>query len=90
VESSGGAIKVTGTTATSQKITNALIYIPHVYWYAPTTAGHLCNLVGKNGEPIITMKCESDGISQQWMIDMAIEGIYCDDMDSGTLFIMRH
>ena len=89
VENSGGAIKVTGTTTSKVKITDTLIDIFSVYWYNPTTAGHLCNLIGKNDEPIITMRCEADNISQQWRIDMPISGVYCDDMDSGTLFIMR-
>ena len=89
VENSGGAIKVTGTTTGNQKITDTLIDIFSVYWYQPATAGHLCNLIGPNSEPIITMRCESDNISQQWVIGMVVPGIYCDDMDSGTLFIMR-
>ena len=89
LDDSGGAIKVTGTTDAKAKITDGLIDIISVYWYNPTNDGQLCNLTGKNDEPIITMRCEADGISQQWPIGMVIQGIYCDDMDSGTLFIMR-
>jgi hypothetical protein len=89
VEDSGGAIKVTGTATSSEKITDALIDISSIYWLQPTTAGHLCNLIGKNSQPIISMRCESDNISQQWDINIVVDGIYCDDMDSGTLYIYR-
>ena len=89
--SEGSVIKVTGTATSSEKITDKLTYVRSVYWYAPSAAAHLVNLVDKEGFPIITMKGTVDGSdagqSQQWIINAACNGIYCDDMDSGTLFI---
>jgi len=87
----GGCIKVTGTTDESGLINAGVTYIRGVYWYSPTDAAHLLNLVDGDGGPIITMIGDSDGDtnpnSQQWIIDHVFDGIYCDDMDSGTLFI---
>ena len=84
-------IKVTGDTATSAKIIDRLVFVKSIIWYLPTNAAHLVNLIDKNGGPIITMIADANGDTaaetQQWTINSQFEGIYSDDMDSGTLFI---
>ena len=87
----GSCFKVTGDTDTNGEITGDLTYVKSVYWYTPGAAAHLVNLIDKEGGPIITMIGDSTGDtnanSQQWDINVAFDGIYCDDMDSGTLYI---
>lgn len=80
-------IKVTGDTNTSTEVFADLVFIKHVYWYNPTTAGHLLAIKDKNGKDIILMRCESNNQSQVWPIITKVNGIYIDDMDSGTLYI---
>jgi hypothetical protein len=80
-------IVVTGTATTSEEIKNDLSRIRVVYWYKPTTAGHLLNLTDKDGNVILPLECESNGVSL-WraLYDLPVDGIFCDDMDSGTLY----
>ena len=88
---SGSCIKVTGTTDESGEITDKITFIKSVYWYKPTGAAHLAVLVDSDGGPIITMVGDSNGNtnpnSQQWDVNAAFYGIFCDDLDSGTLYI---
>jgi hypothetical protein len=83
----GNPITVTGTTATDQEIRGDFVSLKFVYWYNPTTAGHLCNLVDSNGDIIIPMRAVTDNDTQMWPIFRRCEGIHCDDMDSGTLLL---
>ncbi|NIT55412.1 MAG: hypothetical protein GWN00_03995 [Aliifodinibius sp.] len=80
-------IKVTGTTGTSSEVFGDQIFVKHIYWFNPTTAGHLCTIVDKNGKTIIPMRCESDAVSQIWPIISVCDQIHITDMDSGTLMI---
>ena len=59
----------------------------YVYWYNPTTAGHLLSLIDSKGDDIVVARCESDGESQWLPVYTKFNDIYCDDMDSGTLYI---
>ena len=87
----GSCFKVTGTTAASTKITDEIVYVKSVYWYKPTNAAHLLNLIDKEGGPIITMDGNGLGTgnptSHQRIVESVFNGIYCDDLDSGTVFI---
>lgn len=80
-------IKVTGTTNVTQEIIADLIFIKQVYWYAPTTVGHICSLKNKVGNDILIMACETGSGSLFFPLDTTFDGIYCDDMDSGTLYV---
>ena len=88
---SGSPIKVTGTTNTHDEIlfpTQGVgVFIRRVYWYVPATAGHLLALKTKDGSDILLMRCEADSISQSVQLESYFPNIYCDDMDSGTLYI---
>ena len=82
-------IKVTGTTAADQEIVAGgnPVGLKLVYWYNPTSEGDLCNLVDSNGVEILPMRAEKDGDTQMWPIFKYVDGIHCDDMDSGTLYL---
>lgn len=88
----GNPIRVTGTTdinAVIYKPTSQVVYIRRVYWFNPTTTGHLCTLKDENGKYIIEMRAEANNGSQWHEIDVAFRSIYCDDMDSGTVYIYQ-
>ena len=79
--------KITGTTTTNDKITDDQAYIKRVYWYNPTTEGHLVALKDINGNYIAQLICEGDNESLWYPVYWTYTGVYCDDMDSGTLYI---
>lgn len=84
----GNPIVVTGTTGTSEKITDSMnIYVKMVYWYNPTGAGDLLSLTDKNGNALVPARCEVANESQWLPVFSSFSGIYVDDMDSGTLYI---
>ena len=83
----GVPIVVTGTTSANQAICDDVVYVKFVYWFNPTTAGHLLTLKQKGGEVILPLRCESDGVSQTFPLESKFSSIYCDDMDSGQLYI---
>jgi len=88
-DTNGTPIKVTGTTNSDTEIVpeTKLIYVKYVYWYNPTTTGHLCHITDGQGRSIIKMRAETDGDTQMWPIGSSFYGLRCDDMDSGTLYI---
>lgn len=85
----GNPIRATGTTAVSQAVIapSQAVYVNRIYWFNPTTAGHLCTLKDSRGNFITELRAESNNGSQQIEIDAYFDDIYCDDMDSGTLYI---
>jgi len=80
-------IKVTGTTDASAKVTDRLGYVKFIHWYNVTTSGHLLSLTDKNGTEVVKLKAEKDGDTITYPVLQEMAGIYCDDMDSGTLYI---
>lgn len=88
----GNPIRVTGTTDTSgivYKPNGPVIHIKRIYWFNPTTAGDLCTLKDEFGKYIIEMRAEANAGSQWHEIDVSYRNIYCDNMDSGTLYIYQ-
>jgi hypothetical protein len=83
----GNILKVTGTANSSEDITTDYVALKWVYWFNPTTTGHLCNLTDNNGNDIHPMRANTNNDTQEWPIYKYVEGISCDDMDSGTLYI---
>ena len=82
-------IKVTGTAATDTKIVpkGTHVFIRFIRWYKPTTSGHLCHITDANTNTIIKMNATSANDTQMWPIYNTYDGIRCDDMDSGELYI---
>ncbi len=80
-------IVVSGTTSSNDLVLGVPVYIKFVYWYNPTTAGHLLSLKDENGSVIVPGRCEADAKSQWFPIFTRFSAIYCDDMDSGTAYI---
>jgi len=89
--SKGNPIIVTGTTNTNDTvIDNGLggaVFIKFIKWHKPTTVGHLVTLKDKNGRVIVPFECEVVNESQWAPIWSSFQNIYCDDMDSGTIYI---
>ena len=83
-------IIVTGTTATSDDITEDNITIIGLYWLQPTTQGHKLALQDKNGVEKFEFYCDDANSSQ--LVDfpkgLYSQGLYSDDMDSGTLYVL--
>ena len=86
-DANSNPIKVTGTTSTSESISTKLTFIKFVYWFQPTTKGHLLSLKDTNGNIITQGYCEGANESQWLPVFGAFKGITCDDMDSGSLYI---
>jgi len=89
VAQKGNPIRVTGTTDTSNEIHNGreAIYVGKVYWFAPSTAGHLLTLQTSKGIYIAELRCDADNVSVELDVCAYFDDIYCTDMDSGTLYI---
>ena len=78
---------VTGTATSREEIYPGNVYVKFALWYKPTTIGHLVALQNARGEEITHRYCDAANESQDVPIFNRCDGIYCDDMDSGTLFI---
>ena len=81
-------IKVTGTNSSAEAVYTGResIYIKRIYWYLATTATHKLSVKDKNGRQIAIMNCETNGTSQVLDIEMNVDDIYIDDMDSGEVY----
>jgi len=87
VSKEGNPIKVTGTTSSAEAIITKKSYVKFIYWLKPSTEGHLLTLKNKDGGEIAALRCETDDESQVFPIVSQVPDLYCDDMDSGTLYI---
>ena len=87
VENTINPIKCTGTASADEEILGRPAYIKFIYWYNPSTEGHLLALKDPSGEDIVVARCEADNESQWLPVFTRFNGIHCDDMDSGTLYI---
>ena len=89
--SEGNPIIVTGTTSTSDKVIDkglgGAVFIKFIKWHKPTTIGHLVTLKDANGRVIVPFYCEVADESQWAPMWSSFQNIYCDDMDSGILYI---
>ena len=68
-------------------VTPKLLLVRAVYWYNPATAGDLANFVDNYGNVIIPLRCEVDNQSLFYELNIMCDGINCDDLDSGTVYI---
>ncbi len=87
VDNDGSPIVCTGDTATDQEILDRAAYIKFVYWYKPTTVGHLLSLKNRDGIIIVPAYCDVADRGQWLPVFTQYNSIHCDDMDSGTLYI---
>ena len=85
----GNPIRITGTTDVSAEVydENSLVKIKHLYWFNPTTAGHLCTLKDRDGNYIAELRAEADNGSERLDINAVFNSVYLSDLDSGTLYI---
>ena len=89
---SGNPLKVTGTTDTSERITDSEVMIQGILWTGATTDGHLCSLTDKAGRQLwkgqmTTTKLTEDIYKEFPRGLYSSDGIYINDMDSGELYI---
>jgi len=94
IEKLGFPIKVTGTTATDETVIDNTDLrnagsprISHIYWYKPTTAGHLLSVKASTGKEICKAVCEASNQSVIIPILAQFYDIVIDDMDSGEVQI---
>ena len=89
IDSAVNPIKVTGDTAADTEILaeGKLAHVKYIRWYKPTTAGHLCHVTDASRQTIIKMNAEAANDTQMWPIYTTYEGLRCDDLDSGELYI---
>jgi hypothetical protein len=84
-------IVVTGTTAASDDIKSSGNWvISKLYWLQPTTQAHKLALQDGNGRELFEFYCQTANSSQAFDFPNGLSaqnGIYSDDMDSGTLYI---
>ena len=83
-------IVVTGTTDATDDIKTTTVLISQLYWLQATTGGHLLSLQDGNGRQLFAFYCTTANTSQTFLFDpplIATDGLYCDDMDSGTLYV---
>lgn len=84
-------IVVTGTTTSSTAIVASGRYqINRLHWLNATAQGMKLALQDGTGHELWEFYCDNDGESLSVSFDpplRAVDGIYSDDMDSGTLYI---
>ena len=85
-------IIVTGTTASKDDIkASGQWHITGITWLQPTTQGHKVAIQDGNGKELYEFYCQTANSSQSEKFEksplQAFDGIYSDDMDSGTLYV---
>ena len=84
-------IVVTGTSAASAAIESSGTWlISKLYWLNPATQGDKLALQDGDGKELFEFYAQTVNSSQEVSFRTPLEarnGIYCDDMDSGTLYI---
>jgi len=92
VQVMGNPIRITGTTDVDSEVWDSdqtLMHIKHIYWFNPTTAGHLCTLKDRDGKFIAELRAEGNNQSERLDIGAAFNSVYLTDLDSGTLYIYQ-
>ena len=66
-------------------------HIKRVYWYNPTTAGHLLEILAASGDHHLIARCEVDGQSQWFDLDGEVwKDFKVSNLDSGTVYIYTY
>jgi hypothetical protein len=83
-----GVLRVTGTTSTPSSLFTDRRKINHIYWYRPTTAGHILSFLTNSDKDFLQFYAHSANYSQQIpLYGHDVTGLKIDDMDSGTVYI---
>lgn len=80
-------IIVTGTTDTATVVVDRAMYVRNVYWYKPSTLGHLMSLTDPNGRVVAKGCCALADEGVTIPVFNVFDGLYCDDLDSGEIYI---
>jgi len=89
IDKLGSPIKITGTTATSTEVygPSPKTFVKWVYWYNAGSSGDKARVKDGLGRVIIQMRARNNNDIQCWPVWQGCEGVYVDDLDSGTLYI---
>jgi hypothetical protein len=92
VTENGRVIQVTGTTAVSQVVSASNVKITKIIWNAPTADGHKLSMTDVDGNTIFLNEADTNFLGTNLSEDfphpgIISNGIYIDDMDSGTVLI---
>lgn len=63
------------------------IYVEALYWFNPTTAGHLFSITDRNSKVIFEGRCEVNAQSQYFRVENWFDGMTIGTLSSGTLYI---
>ena len=80
-------IVVTGTTAASNKIIDHQGFVKFIRWYKPTAVGHIVSITNQYGDRVTKEYCMQANLSVDIPVFSICDGLYCDDLDSGELYI---
>ena len=88
----GNPLKITGTTAASNKVTDNPVTIQAFLWTGATTNGHLVSVTDKAGNQLWKGQMATTKLTEDIAFTLPLglyssDGIYVDDMDSGELYI---
>lgn len=91
-DATSNPLKITGgAVSTSTKITDNDLEIQKIVWYGATTNGHLLSVTDKNGNQIYkaTMATTklTENIEADFPLGLYAHGVYCNDLDSGELYV---
>lgn len=80
-------VKDAAIAADTEILAAANVFIKYIYWFQPTTIGHLATIKDRTGRLILPMYCEVANQSQMWPIWSKANSIHIDDLDSGEIYI---
>ncbi|MBW2621260.1 MAG: hypothetical protein JRD68_00010 [Deltaproteobacteria bacterium] len=91
-----GLIKVTGTTAARERLTDQKGVLRHILWNGPTATGHKAELQDKDGNVVwadeFKLVFDTDGGTNSSHHDlnynMDFNELYVADLDSGELLLV--
>ncbi len=78
---------ITGTTSTSQEVTDEDVFVKYVRWWRPLVVGHKLSLTDGSGNQKVLEYCDDADQSINIPIYGIFRGIKIDDLDSGEVFI---
>ena len=83
-----GLITINGTTSTAQSVFTDRRDIRWIYWYRPTTVGHMAHFLTGTDKDFVRFYCDNADCSQNLPCGgHPVQGLKIDDLDSGTIKI---
>lgn len=89
----GGVIYITGTTNASEEVTASSVAVLGIIWDAPDTDGHKLSIVDAEGNQLFKASVDTTNLGQALPFPFphphlrSADGLFIDDLDSGTVLI---